>query len=541
MKKVDLHIKNTVGYNLLKDVFLLYIIIAIIITLLHMYSEFTNEKSIIQEDMISTEKIFAKQLASSIWEINTTLSEDIIEGILTSRSIIGLSIKFNDTKRMQANFGIVSNQNKITKNYLLGTKIKVKYQNDLYSYVFDLKHNKKKLASVTLFSSKNVIYTNVKNNFVLIFINSIIKTFALWLIFLFFANKYLTKPFFEIIKTLKEIDINRTKELNFKYNTRNKDEFNILKKSFEIMFKRLQIAYEKLNAANNKNVYLNKSLEEKVLDRTQELEESNDELEISLQNLKQTQKQLIESEKMASLGGLVAGVAHEINTPIGAGLSGISHFLERTKEIKKDYEADKMSAEEFEKYLSTSSRLAQMININLERTAQLVKSFKQIAVDQTNEEKRDFNLKEYLNKIIFSLSNITKTKNIEFNIICKDNFRINSYPGLFSQIITNLIMNSINHGFKENNEGKININISNTSNSCEIIYKDNGIGIEKEYLKKIFEPFFTTNRENGGTGLGMSIVFNIVTNNLQGTIECKSEVNKGVVFTITLPLNLKST
>ena len=141
MRKEALNIKNTVGYNLLKNVFFFYIIIASIITLLHMYSEFTNEKSIIQEDMINTEKIFSKQLASSIWEINTTLSEDIIEGILSSRSIIGVSIKF-DTKKMQANFGIVSNQNKIAKNHLFSNKIKVEYQNDLYSYVFDLKYNK---------------------------------------------------------------------------------------------------------------------------------------------------------------------------------------------------------------------------------------------------------------------------------------------------------------------------------------------------------------------------------------------------------------
>jgi len=196
-----------------------------------------------------------------------------------------------------------------------------------------------------------------------------------------------------------------------------------------------------------------------------------------------------------------------------------------------------MSAEEFEEYLSTSNRLAEMININLERTAHLVKSFKQIAVDQTNEEKRAFNFCEYLHKIIFSLTNITKAKKTKINITCKDDLIISSYPGLYSQIITNLIINSMKHGFKEKMEGTISIDVVQSINSLELIYKDDGKGITKENIKKIFEPFFTTSRENGGTGLGMNIVYNIVTNNLKGSITCDSTNGSGVIFKVLVPLN----
>ncbi|NQY95229.1 MAG: hypothetical protein HRT43_13780, partial [Campylobacteraceae bacterium] len=419
-------ISNTVGYKLLKIVFSLYVIIALLMTFIHMYSEYHNEKNIIFEEMKNIEKISKKQLSTSIWHFEVPLTQDIINGILISRSLVGLSIQSKGNE-VVGNFGLVDISKQANKNISFIYTEKPTYTTGLYTHTFMLSDsrydNGESLGLITLYSNGTVVFNRVKNNFFFIIMNSIIKTFALWIIFLIIAKKYLTKPFFEIIDFTNNIDFGKLKDTRFEYQRNNENEFDILKKTFNQMFQRL-------NIMNNKYIKLNEGLEQKVQDRTYELE-------TSIQNLKLTQKQLIESEKMASLGSLVAGVAHEINTPIGAGLSGISHFLEKTKEIKKDYEADNMSAEEFEKYLSTSSRLAEMININLERTAQLVKSFKQIAVDQTNEDKRTFNLNEYLNKIIFSLSNITKVKNVEINISCPNNLMLNSYPGLYSQIITN--------------------------------------------------------------------------------------------------------
>jgi len=275
---------------------------------------------------------------------------------------------------------------------------------------------------------------------------------------------------------------------------------------------------------------MNKKLEIKVKQRTAELEESNDELQFSIENLKNTQDRLIEAEKMASLGGLVAGVAHEINTPVGIGLTGITHFLRITEDVKKLYNDDYLSKEELEEYLNTSEELAQLINTNLSRTANLVKSFKQVAVDQTSEEKRKFDIKGYVNEVLFSINNVTKHTNIDIEVQCKDNIIINSYPGAISQIVTNLIINSIKHAFKEKEVGHIVLDISQDENDIQFIYKDNGKGIKEENIDRIFEPFFTTNRESGGTGLGLNIVYNIVTNGLGGTIKCISEKGKGVEF-----------
>lgn len=294
-----------------------------------------------------------------------------------------------------------------------------------------------------------------------------------------------------------------------------------------------------LKAVTNQLNELNRHLEDEVYSRTVELkrtnvelEDSNEELQATIYNLEQTQKQLIISEKMASLGGLVAGVAHEINTPVGIGVTGISHFLELSKKIKQNYEKEQMTQEDFEEFLSTTNKIAQSININLQRTAQLVKSFKQISVDQTSEEKREFFICDYVNEILLSISNITKKTNLKIEVDCNTTLKINSYPGAISQILTNLIINSITHGFEPKQEGNIHLLVEEKNNKIKIVYKDNGKGIKEENLNKIFDPFFTTNRQNGGTGLGLNIIYNIVTSTLNGTITCVSSVNNGVEFTI---------
>ena len=265
-----------------------------------------------------------------------------------------------------------------------------------------------------------------------------------------------------------------------------------------------------------------------------DLASSNNELQETILNLRETQNKLIESEKMASLGGLVAGVAHEINTPVGIGLTGISHLEELTIKINKEYVNDEISQETFEEYLNSSKDLTSLIQKNLERAASLVRSFKQVAVDQSSEEKRVFNLKDYLNEILQSIHSVTKKRNIKISISCDSDIKLNSYAGSYSQIITNLIMNSLIHGFKEKEKGNIFINVEKTANELKIIYKDTGCGISENNLNKIFDPFFTTNRDNGGSGLGLNIIYNIIISTLGGSITCNSQENNGVEFIIIL-------
>lgn len=304
----------------------------------------------------------------------------------------------------------------------------------------------------------------------------------------------------------------------------------------EIVLTKIKIKNENIIHVVWRDITSKKQLDEQIIQKTEELEESNEELETSIENLKQTQEQLVESEKMSSLNTLVTGVAHEINTPVGIGITGITHFIEITKDIKQNYKSENMSAEDFEKYLDSTSLLANTIHKNLERTAHLVKSFKQIAVDQRSDEKREFDLIEYLNNLIYSIRNEIKDKKIKINIKSDPVVILNSFPGIFSLIFTNLILNSIYHAFGKNKKGSILIEIIKENQKLKIQYKDDGKGVSKENLAEIFNPFFTTGRADGKTGLGLNIVYNSLTNKLKGDIKCDSKEGKGVVFTIFIPL-----
>ena len=540
------NIKNTVGFNLLKKVFSLYIVITFIVTAWHMYSEYSNEKVKILADMKNVEISFKHQLTTAIWAVDTVLIEEIITGILSSRSIIGVSVKNGTSIK---NFGIVDIKNKTTKKDTIDNKIKISYTKDLYIHsftLFDTSYgDSTSLGTVYLYSDKNVIFQNVKNNFFMILINSIIKTLALWFIFLYLSNKYLTRPFFEIINTTNNVNYKRLENTKFLFNRKNKNEFDILKQSFNHMFYRLKNSYQKLDKEHHINIELNKNLETKIEERTYELQQNNDELEQindelhqTLNFLRQTQDKLIEAEKMASLSSMIVGVAHEINTPIGISLTGITHLNDITKNIEKDFKANTATKNEFIEFLDTTKKLTSTVTQNLINASNLIKDFKKVSIDKTNEVLVTFVAKEYLNNIIKSMRSKLEKKHITVNLLCEDDLSIRSYPGYFTQIFSNLIMNSFIHGFKNTQTGLITIEIKKINNKIELIYTDNGVGIKNENLSKIFDPFFTTDRRVGGTGLGLHIIYNIITSQLEGNIVCDSKEGQGVTFTITIKDNL---
>lgn len=271
-----------------------------------------------------------------------------------------------------------------------------------------------------------------------------------------------------------------------------------------------------------------------------DLETANGQLRLSLEILEKTRDQLVQSEKMAALGELVAGVAHEINTPVGVGVTAASFLDAKTSEVKKIYEAGELKRSELENYLQTVEEVSNSILINMERAAELVSSFKQVAVDQSSENRRQFNLREYINEILLSLRPRYKKTEHAIEVFCEADIELNSFPGAFSQILSNLIMNSLVHGFREMEKGTIAVNISRQEKNILFVYRDNGRGMGPEEREKVFDPFYTTMRGKGGTGLGMSIVFNLITQTLKGGIECESSPGKGVVFTMTFPEHLEN-
>ena len=279
-----------------------------------------------------------------------------------------------------------------------------------------------------------------------------------------------------------------------------------------------------------------KMLEIELENKNLDLQESNDELEASMENLIITQNKLIESEKLAGLGSLVSGVANEISAPIGIGVTGASHLEYICEEISSKYDNTSISPDEWKNYLESSNELVKVIVTNLEKTEKIIKNFKQVAVDQTSELKRIFRVKEYIRGILISIDNLIKNRNIEFKIECDDILEINSFPGFFAQILNHLISNTLDHAYNDTEKGVISLNARIEGNNFIFEYIDYGKGILQENLTKIYEPFFTTNRNNGSLGLGLNIVYNLVTINLGGEITCISEKSKGSKFIIKIPL-----
>lgn len=266
-----------------------------------------------------------------------------------------------------------------------------------------------------------------------------------------------------------------------------------------------------------------------------DLQEKNEELVKTLQQLQSTQAQLIESEKMAALGNLVAGVAHEINTPVGVSVTAASVLAEDATDLLESYKSGHMKRSELETFVETAIESSNMILANLKRAADLIHSFKQVAVDQSSELQRCFKVKEYLEEIILSLvANLKKTKHT-VKIEGDDTLTLDSYPGAFSQVVTNLVMNSLIHAYDKEDSGKIYLKFKQEGEQVIFQYSDDGKGISQGNLSQIFDPFFTTNRSQGGTGLGLHIVYNLVTQKLKGTIRCESQVGLGTQFIIQLP------
>lgn len=309
-----------------------------------------------------------------------------------------------------------------------------------------------------------------------------------------------------------------------------KDELGVLANSFNRMAAQLRESFHTLENKSSEIQHLNADLEQRVLQRTADLN-------AKIQELVQTRSELLQSEKMASLGRLVAGFAHEINTPIGVAVGAASTLQEISRHVLKMFEQDEVDEEELLAAIENLEEASDLTLSNLRRATRLVSSFKRTAVDQSSEVLRLFNVKETIEDVNNSLHNKFKHTHIKISINCADTLLVFGLPGILDQVLTNLMMNSFHHGFDDGQlPGEIIINISKVESNLHIEYKDTGKGMNQEVLEKIFEPFFTTRRGRGGSGLGMYLCYNLVTSQLHGTISCQSSPGQGVRFIIDYPI-----
>jgi signal transduction histidine kinase len=369
---------------------------------------------------------------------------------------------------------------------------------------------------------------------VLLFLLGLALSFAL----VFIIQKRINTPIVTMVEAIQEISQSKN------YHARIKKlpiiEFDILARNINILLTRTEKHINKKDESHQQALLQNSTLAEKVQARTNALKESNQELLSTLEKLHQFQGQLVETEKMASLGDMVAGIAHEVNTPIGLGVTASTLMNDRLKEIKQAFEDKSLKSSQLKKFLTQGEENIGIIYRNLERAAKLISSFKKVAVDQSSADTREFNMKELLEEVMLTLKAKLKKEHVKLTIDCPENLIVESKPGPINQILINLILNSIIHGFENKTEGAINISVIYLSNQLHVNYKDDGIGIDENIKTKIFEPFTTTKRGSGGSGLGLHLVYNLVTQALNGHIDFESSAGEGTAFVITFPVFLVS-
>ncbi|MCC2616429.1 HAMP domain-containing histidine kinase [Aestuariibacter halophilus] len=570
-------VKTGLSRKLLTRVLSVYFILTLIVTFGQILTEYLNAKNHIESELQTLKNTFSTSLTRAIWELNTPQAVSIAEGLMELPIVEGVQIRDENGKYI-ADIGRTNKQalepvtTGVMKDHPGGT---FGYS---FPLIFEFSGRTSNVGDVTLYSSIGIIFSRIEVGIFFLIGNAIIKTAFLVFLFLNAFRQMLTEPLSELTQQISEFDVDRPESSKLHVHIDDDNELKLLQSSYNELIddlidykRRLKLTQDELTDANRKlddqNIFLEQEVAKKtaslskiMLDLEQqkdelivkqrelrqenenrqyiedELRKRNTELAESMQTLQLAKDQLVESERMASLGGLVAGIAHDVNTPLGVGVTAASFLQERLRNLHQAFEDKKLTSKTMTAFLSEAEQTTTLLLSNLNRASDLVSSFKQVAVDQTSEAERDVDLKVYVNEVVQSLAPNFKKTDHSIDIDCPDDLVIRCAPGVIAQIFTNMIMNSLIHGFEGMSQGKINIVIKAEDDTLHISYKDNGKGLSENDLQRHFDAFFTTKRGKGGSGLGTHIMYNLVTQTLGGQIEANSEPGKGLSYDITFPL-----
>jgi signal transduction histidine kinase len=499
---------------------LLYILlcstlVSVCSTLVQLYSFFQDDLTLLEERFHNIEKSYIPSIASSLWDFNKPLVAQQIQGIVDLPDI-GFVIVENDFDYLQQ-FG---DADIIAKKFVE------------FPITFDGKH----VGRLQVSANYEDIYQRLWQKAGFILTTEFVKIFIIAFFIILIVDKLITRHLFQIIQYAQELATHNLDEpLTLSNRPENEDELDYLVNAINSMRIKLQNEILKLEDAENALLTLNGELEVKVHDRTAKLEDSNLQLQNSLNNLTLAQDQLIQSEKMASLGQLVAGVAHEVNTPLGICVTSITALKEKVEDLQKAISSQELTKSFLTDTLALLLEYEQIIERSLNKSVELIRSFKSVAVEQHTDPEVNINLHQHVYDVVNTVKTLFKQKKYHINIDVDESLSLVTYPSAWNQILTNFLMNSHIHGFEGRQEGDISITFTKTNSYLTLIYTDNGAGIAEDFKKRIFDPFVTTKRGQGGSGLGLNIVFNLVDAKLGGTIK-SLETEQGVCFKVKVPI-----
>ena len=572
---------TSISRKLLSKVLSVYFILTFSVTGIQIIAEYFNTKSHINSELLTLQKTISGSLTRAVWELNTQQAVDISEGLIAIPMIKGITVT-DEANNVITQLGEVltlpSQTSKETYNeHQSISSLSEGLFGHSFPLIFEFSGRTTTVGTVTLLSSNDVIFARIEVGIYFLIGNAIVKTaFLIFLFSLAFA-KLLTEPLQELTDQMKQLDLHDPEASKFHNMNNERNELNVLEDAYNnlidelIEFKdKLALSQRETSLANDKLDEQNLLLEQEVARKTSTLSSTllrmevqqkdmlaqqhqleaennrrrktestlittNKDLKSSIIELSKAQDRLLEAEKMSSLGALSAEISHEINTPIGISITSTSYLSDIIHKLQQDINAQQLSKRTIDSFIDNAQHSVELLLSNLQRAAELIASFKQVAVDQTNDKVRLINVAKYLDEIIRSIHPKLKKTDHSVKINCDPHIEIYTHPGAIAQIIINLIINSIAHAFTNINRGEMTIDIALDQQRLVILYRDNGVGVNEEQLEKLFDPFYTTKASKGGTGLGTHIIKNLIEDTLNGSIEAYSKESEGLSYHMSFP------
>ncbi len=499
---------------------MLALILGLIVSIGQVIADFSEHQKQVDQKINNMLSLVASPADRAVYLLDQSATEQLVEGFKKFKFLHHVQI-LNDSKQVMSE-SLIPLKNSKTRFITDWISQSTKQFNLSLGHSFLTNKPTNPVGELKLTIDNDQLLKPFYGRAIYIFLSGFARNTLLAMALFSFFYIMLTAPFVELAKKFQHIDPAVGNSNLIEHNKKHThDEFGYI--------------VDSANELISQIMQLNAQLETKVKERTFELNKSNQHLSIALQELKQSQQQLVEKEKMASMGKLVAGVAHELNTPLGIGVTAASLLDKLIVELKKSYQQERLSSKELEDFLETASTSSELLTKNLHRSADLVSSFKKVSVNQTVEQALQIELDLYLHQIIASLSAQLNNKQHKIHIH-SDNIKVRMNVDALNQILNNLVCNSLIHGFKNKPQGEITLSATQKNKQIEIVYQDNGCGMNELDLAMLFEPFFTTTRNKGGTGLGAHIVYNLVTQALNGKISAWSRLEQGLTIKITFPM-----
>lgn len=576
---------TSISRKLLARVLSFYFVLTFIVTCVQIGAEYFNTKSHINSELLTLEKTFSGSLTRAVWELNTQQALDIAEGLVAIPMIRGITVS-DENNQVIAQLGEIGDSESFTyesiqesqERYLNINSTAQGLFGHTFPLIFEFSGRTTRVGTVTLLSSNEVIFNRIEVGIYFLIGNAMVKTAALMFLFSLAFNQLLTTPLNELTQQINRFDIDDP-EASKLHATNNyeKNELVVLQNSYNNLIdelvrykERLYIAQQEIISANDKLDEHNLMLEQEVARKTSSLsttmlkmekqqrdlieqqeqlkaenerrsrtehtlKQTNKDLKSSIEELGKAENRLLEAEKMASLGSLSAEVSHEVNTPIGVSITSTSYLADQLEHLSNALADQTLSKRKLDDFVENAQHSIELLLNNLNRASDLMASYKQVAVDQTSDKLRKINIAKYLDEIIQALQPKLKKTNHQIEINCANDIEVTCHAGAISQIFTNLILNSIIHGFDGIDQGKITINVVESGQNIIVDFQDNGVGVTPENIGKLFDPFYTTKGSDGGTGLGTHIIYNLVHDTLNGHIEASSDNTEGLAYRIQFP------